>query len=113
MKTRGNLTFFRNKEGCPTIYAAFIAAAPKVEHYEMTTDGNLQDGFGLVGNQTAADFLHEILDKEKAADQVLTEPTRTCGPRSVEGSKLKDFELSIVPQLSRGVRPERVGARAP
>lgn len=57
----------------PSINAAIIAAAQKVEHYEIASYGCLQAWAGLLGNREAADVLEEILDEEKAADKTLNE----------------------------------------
>jgi ferritin-like metal-binding protein YciE len=60
-------------KGSPAIDAALIAAAQKVEHYEMAAYGCLHQWAGLLGQSDACDLLQEILDEEKAADQTLTE----------------------------------------
>ena len=56
----------------PAINAALIAAAQKVEHYEIASYGCLHEWAGLLGNQEAAELLQEILDEEKAANEGLT-----------------------------------------
>ena len=56
----------------PTINAALIFAGQKAEHYEIASYGGLRDWAILLGNQTAADLLSEILAEEKAADAKLT-----------------------------------------
>jgi ferritin-like metal-binding protein YciE len=53
--------------------AALIAAAQKVEHYEIASYGTVAAWADLLGESDAAEFLGEILDEEKAADQKLTE----------------------------------------
>jgi ferritin-like metal-binding protein YciE len=59
-------------EGSPAINAALIAAAQKVEHYEMATYGCLHEWAGLLGNRKAAVLLQEILDEEGATNKALT-----------------------------------------
>ena len=59
-------------KGSPAINAALIAAAQKVEHYEIASYGCLHEWAGLLGNQKAADLLEEILEQEKAANRSLT-----------------------------------------
>ncbi len=59
--------------GSPAINAALIAAAQKVEHYEIASYGCLHEWAGRLGNQKAADLLEEILDEEKTANASLTE----------------------------------------
>jgi hypothetical protein len=53
--------------------AAIIAAAQKVEHYEIATYGTLVSWARLLGHEDAAGLLEETLDEEKAADEKLTE----------------------------------------
>jgi len=57
----------------PAINAALISAGQKVEHYETASYGCLQEWAKLLGNNTAASLLQEILDQEKAANQSLNE----------------------------------------
>ena len=63
-------------QGSPTINAALISAAQKLEHYEIASYGCLREWAEQLGNQTAADLLQEILDEEKTADEELTELAR-------------------------------------
>lgn len=51
--------------------AGLIAAAQKVEHYEMATYGTLCSMAKEQGFKDAAKILHETLDEEKAADSKL------------------------------------------
>ncbi len=63
-------------KGSPAINAALIAAAQKVEHYEIASYGCLHEWAGLLGNEKAAALLEAILDEEKAANEKLTELAR-------------------------------------
>jgi ferritin-like metal-binding protein YciE len=63
-------------KGSPAINAALIAAAQKVEHYEMASYGCLHEWAGLLGNKKAASLLEQTLDEEKAANQSLTDLAR-------------------------------------
>jgi ferritin-like metal-binding protein YciE len=65
-------------KGSPTLDAALIAAAQKVEHYEIATYGSLQEWAGVLGQDDAADILEEILEEEKEADTALSELARSC-----------------------------------
>jgi ferritin-like metal-binding protein YciE len=60
-------------EGSPAINAALIAAAQKVEHYEIASYGCLHEWADLLENEQAANLLEEILGEEKEADQTLNE----------------------------------------
>ena len=53
--------------------AALIAAAQKVEHYEIASYGTVAAWADLLGENDAAEILGEILDQERAADEKLTE----------------------------------------
>jgi len=52
--------------------AALIAAAQKVEHYEIASYGSLVSWARLMSEEDAADLLEETLDEEKATDEKLT-----------------------------------------
>jgi ferritin-like metal-binding protein YciE len=53
--------------------AAIIAAAQKIEHYEIATYGTICTWCDLLGLDEASDLLKETLDEEKTADETLTE----------------------------------------
>lgn len=52
--------------------AGIIAAAQKVEHYEIATYGTLRTFANTLGLDNAARLLGEILDEERSADETLT-----------------------------------------
>ena len=53
--------------------AALIAAAQRVEHYEISGYGSARTFAERVGHREIARLLQETLDEEKAADKKLTE----------------------------------------
>jgi len=57
----------------PVKDAALIAAAQKVEHYEIATYGTLRTWAEILGMTEAARLLQETLDEEAGADDKLTE----------------------------------------
>lgn len=59
-------------KGEPTIDAALIAAAQKVEHYEIASYGTLCAWAKQLGEEEAAELFGETLQEEKAADEKLT-----------------------------------------
>lgn len=62
------------KGGNPAaIDAALIAAAQKVEHYEITTYGTLVTFANTLGLSEAAEIFRRILDEEEATDEKLSE----------------------------------------
>lgn len=52
--------------------AGIIAAAQKVEHYEIATYGTLRTYAGILGLKEGVKILESILNQEKTADQTLT-----------------------------------------
>jgi ferritin-like metal-binding protein YciE len=52
--------------------AALIAAAQRVEHYEIAGYGCVRTYAGLLGETEAQDLLQETLDEEGATDKALT-----------------------------------------
>jgi ferritin-like metal-binding protein YciE len=55
------------------IDAGLIAAAQRVEHYEMAGYGAARTFASILGEDEAEDLLQETLDEEGAADEKLTE----------------------------------------
>jgi ferritin-like metal-binding protein YciE len=53
--------------------AALIAAAQRVEHYEIAGYGTVRAYAQILGMEEAADLLQETLDEESAADKKLTD----------------------------------------
>ncbi|HVR34380.1 MAG TPA: ferritin-like domain-containing protein [Methylomirabilota bacterium] len=60
-------------QGSSAINAALIAAAQKVEHYEIASYGCLHEWAELLDNEKAARLLQGILEEEKAANEALNE----------------------------------------
>jgi ferritin-like metal-binding protein YciE len=56
----------------PVIDAAIIAAAQRVEHYEISAYGTARTMARQLGHSKAADLLQATLDEEAAADKKLT-----------------------------------------
>lgn len=55
----------------PVLDSALIAAAQKVEHYEIASYGTLCSIAKKLDHENAAKLLHEILEQEKSADKKL------------------------------------------
>lgn len=53
--------------------AGIIAAAQKVEHYEIASYGTVRTWARLVGEEEAAELLQKTLDEEGETDKLLTE----------------------------------------
>jgi ferritin-like metal-binding protein YciE len=61
------------EEGTEVRDAALIAAAQKVEHYEIATYGTLKTLAGHLGLKDAQQLLMQTLEEEKQTDSLLTE----------------------------------------
>ena len=57
----------------PTLDAAIIGAAQRVEHYEMAAYGTARAYAEVLGNSDAVSVLEEILEEEENADEKLSE----------------------------------------
>jgi ferritin-like metal-binding protein YciE len=55
------------------IDAGIVAAAQRVEHYEIAAYGSARKLGELLGHQQVVELLQQTLDEEKAADRKLTE----------------------------------------
>jgi ferritin-like metal-binding protein YciE len=64
--------------------AAMIAAAQKVEHYEMAAYGCLRTWAELLGEDEAAGLFQTTLDEEGETDKKLTEVSRTLNVEAIE-----------------------------
>jgi ferritin-like metal-binding protein YciE len=56
----------------PVIDAALIAAAQRVEHYEISAYGSARALAHQLGHEEVVDLLQQTLDEESAADEKLT-----------------------------------------
>jgi ferritin-like metal-binding protein YciE len=61
-----------------------IAAAQKVEHYEMATYGCLRTWAEMLDEQKAVKLLQKTLDEEAAADEKLTQIAKLIKPEAVD-----------------------------
>jgi ferritin-like metal-binding protein YciE len=74
------------EEATPSVMdAALIAAAQKVEHYEIATYGCLRTWAELLGKDEALDLLEETLNEEKDVDESLTDIATNINQEANEG----------------------------
>lgn len=64
--------------------AALIAAAQRVEHYEIAAYGTARTYAKILGENKAAKLLQQTLDEEKKTDERLTSIAETVNPEAVE-----------------------------
>jgi len=62
----------KEQEDSPALDAALIAAAQKVEHYEIASYGTLVAWAEQMGHDEAVGLLQQTLEEEKSADEKLT-----------------------------------------
>jgi ferritin-like metal-binding protein YciE len=87
------------EDGQPSVIdAALIAAAQRVEHYEMAAYGSTRTFATLLGFEDAANLLQETLDEEAKADKKLTEVAETeVNPdaRALDGEDEEESEKMV------------------
>ncbi len=66
-------TLISDFDGSIALNAALISAAQKVEHYEIASYGTLHAWALLLENESAAELISEILEEEKATNDILTD----------------------------------------
>jgi ferritin-like metal-binding protein YciE len=86
--------------------ALMIAAAQKVEHYEMAAYGTMRVWANLLGHSEAAGLLEETLEEEKETDAKLTEIAESF----VNLASAEEGEEGERPRAGR-TRPMAVAAR--
>jgi ferritin-like metal-binding protein YciE len=69
-------------------YAAIIASAQRVEHYEMAGYGTARTFATLLEDNEASKLLQQTLDEEKEADQKLTGLSEEINAKATEGKSL-------------------------
>jgi ferritin-like metal-binding protein YciE len=81
------------------IDAGIIAAAQRVEHYEIAGYGVVRTFASLLGEDEAEELLQETLDEEGAADEKLTEIAESIVNEEAEEA---EEELATSSRRSRG-----------
>lgn len=85
--------------------AAIIAAAQKVEHYEIASYGTLREWARLLGRDDVAETLQQSLDEEREADKKLTRLAENLNVQAAErtdGEEMEDgHEMAAAHRESR------------
>jgi ferritin-like metal-binding protein YciE len=71
-------------KGRSSVDAGIIAAAQKVEHYEIASYGTVRAWAEEMGHSEAVELLKETLDEESAADEKLTEIAESLANEKAE-----------------------------
>ncbi len=96
------------------IDAALIAAAQRVEHYEISAYGTTRAFAEAAGESNVASILQETLDEEGAADKKLTQICEgELLPNAPTGESKSDEEEESAPRGTRGAssRARAAGAK--
>jgi ferritin-like metal-binding protein YciE len=67
--------------------AALIAAAQRVEHYEIAAYGTVRTYAEILGEHDAAELLETTLNEEKETDETLSEIAEQVNPDAAEGAE--------------------------
>jgi ferritin-like metal-binding protein YciE len=76
----------------PVLDAALIAAAQKVEHYEIATYGCLRDWAGLLEENDAAKLLQQTLNEEGETDKRLSEIAQSLNLEAMQEGEEEEEE---------------------
>ncbi len=92
-----------DEEGPPSVRdAALIAAAQKVEHYEIATYGCLRTWAELLGHTDEANVLQETLDEEGEADKRLTRIAESLELELKSGQDESEETVAVRPTPKNG-----------
>jgi ferritin-like metal-binding protein YciE len=92
--------------------AAMIAAAQKVEHYEMATYGTLRDWARLLGHEDIAETLQKTLDEEGETDERLTRISESLNVQAAEQTEDSENEESSEEPEMAGTSRSTAGSRS-
>jgi ferritin-like metal-binding protein YciE len=84
--------------------AGLIAAAQRVEHYEIAAYGTVKAFAGLLGHNEAEELLSETLEEEKQADQKLSEIASTIVNEEAAAARDHGGDASEHKKVSRSQR---------
>jgi ferritin-like metal-binding protein YciE len=101
------------KKGDPSVIdAALIAAAQRVEHYEMAGYGCVRTFARLLGHNDAEKLLQETLDEEGEADSKLTEIAETMINSQANGGSEENEDSDKADSKPSGSRSQSKGKMA-
>ena len=78
--------------------AGLIAAAQRVEHYEIAGYGSVRTFAELLGEAEAVDLLQQTLNEEKETDEKLTEIAKEANAMAISGSGSEALEEDEQPE---------------
>ena len=81
--------------------AGLIAAAQRVEHYEIAGYGTVKNFAELLGDGEAAELLSRTLEEEKQTDEKLTELSNQVNAQAMEAAPSSETEQEGEPGVAR------------
>src|SRR5262249_25760121 len=72
--------------------SGLIAAAQRVEHYEIAGYGTVRSFAELLGENEAVNLWQQTLDEEKETDEKLTEIAKECNSQAMNASAASEAE---------------------
>lgn len=87
--------------------AGLIAAAQRVEHYEIAGYGSVRSFAELLGDNRAVNLLQQTLDEERATDEKLTELSKEANQQAMASSGTG--EQSDTDEMEGAPRTKRPG----
>jgi len=82
----------KETEESPVRDAGLIAAAQKVEHYEISGYGSARTHAGILGNEEAVRLLQETLNEEKETDEKLNQLAQNINIEANEADEEEEGE---------------------
>jgi ferritin-like metal-binding protein YciE len=96
----------------PALGAALVAAAQRVEHYEIAAYGTLVTYARQLGHEDAAELLEQTLNEEKETDRKLTELAESyLNEQAKQGEGEEDMEEEEKPARPRTMAAGAGGGR--
>jgi ferritin-like metal-binding protein YciE len=87
--------------------AGLIAAAQRVEHYEIAGYGSVRAFAELLGEDEAVRLLQETLDEEKQADEKLTELSQDINAQALNSSEESETGIDTQEDQQQAAPPQR------
>ncbi len=97
----------------PTLDAALISAAQKMEHYEIASYGCLHEWADMLDHQEAMDLLNDILEEEKDANYALTNLARASSNEKALGDSYGNNNRATNGALKNTAKKSVTARKAP
>lgn len=103
----------REQSGSDALDSGLIAAAQRVEHYEIAGYGTVRTFAELLGDEEAVNLLQHTLDEEKETDEKLTELAKQVNVQAMNSGGKSEMDEEGGESMRRGKRSAKAkSARA-